>query len=113
MSREHRIFNLARLCTSNEEYPDSPEQSYEYLIKKGENSPYYTYSVIELLNVKYLKLQHSLNYKQEEVVNLEKSINATIDRLGRNEKTISLIENLANIQAYYLSQYKIAIKLLK
>ena len=107
-----RIFNLAKLCTTNEDYQVA-EQAYEYLINKGETNIYYTYSIVELLNVKYLKLQHSLSYNTDDVIALEKSFISAINNNGRNDRTISLIENLANIQSYYLSKYKDAIDLLK
>jgi tetratricopeptide (TPR) repeat protein len=100
-----RIYKLAQLCTSNKEY-SLAEDAYSYILKKGKNNPYYVNSSIEVINVRYQRIIHSFNYKQQEIKDLESSYTDALKEFGKSSITVSLIKNLAHLQAFYLDKYK-------
>ncbi len=106
------VYNIATLATSNDNY-DVAIKSHEYIISKGQESYYYYTSRIELLNVSLLKITTTINYSQQDIINIEKNYLSTIEELGKTSTTISLLKNLAHIQAFYLNKTKEAIDLLK
>ena len=110
-----RVYNLAELCTSNKEY-NLAEDAYEYIIKKGKNNPYYIMSSINLLNVRFQRILHSpqitTESRQSIIQDLEKSYISALAEFGKSSTTVSLIKNLAHIQAFYLDKYTEASDLL-
>ncbi|OIP01765.1 MAG: hypothetical protein AUJ97_06675 [Bacteroidetes bacterium CG2_30_32_10] len=106
------VFNLATLATSNECF-DVAIKSYAYIIAQGKESYYYYNSRIELLNVSFLKITTTINYSQQDILNLEKTYVSTIDELGKTITTIPLLKNLAHLQAFYLNKTTEAIDILK
>jgi len=106
------VFNLAALATSNENF-DVAIKSYAYIIAQGKESYYYYNSRIELLNVSFLKITTTINYSQQDILNLEKTYISTIDELGKTTTTIPLLKNLAHLQAFYLNKTTEATDILK
>jgi len=106
-----RVFDLARLCTANKDYDVSIE-AYEYLVSKGENSLLYTFSRVELLNVQFLAITESYKNDTNDLLELEKSFLSTLDEFGKSQTTLSLMLNLARLQAFYLDKSGEAIELL-
>ncbi len=106
-----RIDQLAKLSAANKDY-ENAIACYEYLILKGDESYYYLTSKMELVEVYNTKIITSGNYTQEDLVNLESNYNSTINELGRNASTSSLLRGLAHLQAFYLHNTDDAIILL-
>jgi TolA-binding protein len=107
-----RINTLAALSSENKDY-ETAIKCYEYLITKGDASYYYITSKMELVNVYNNKIIGSGNYTQEDLLNLEKTYNSTINELGRTASTSSMLRGLAHLQAFYLHNTDSAIVLLK
>lgn len=107
-----RIDALAALSSANGDY-ETAVKCYEYLISKGDESYYYITSKMELVNVYNDKIIGTGNYTQEDLLNLEKTYNSTINELGRTASTSSLLRGLAHLQAFYLHNTDSAIVLLK
>jgi len=107
-----RILNIARLSSANKDYEVAIE-AYNYILSKGKNSIYYYDCRIELINTRYLKITESLNYTKDDLLQLEKEYNLAIQEIGNNTNTISLIKNLAHLEAFYLNNDSIAKKILK
>ncbi len=106
-----RVFNIARLATSNEYY-DVAISAYQYIIDKGAESYYYLNSKIEILDVKYLKITTTLTYTKQELVSLEKEYISALAEFGKTSSSIPLMTNLAHLQAFYLDSSAAATKLL-
>ena len=106
-----RIYNLAKLFVSNNEY-NLAEDAYGFIIKKGNNNPYFVNSSIELLNVKYKKIIQSINYSKQDIIDLENNYISALNQFGKTSATIGLIKNLASVQGYYLDKYTEATNLL-
>lgn len=106
-----RLTGLARICTSNGQY-DIAIRCYQYVIDKGDVGYYYINSRMELLKVMNTKIVDG-NYTQEELTKLEQNYYATIDELGKNPGTVSLLKELAHLQSYYLNKTDSAASLLE
>jgi len=106
-----RIYDLAKLCTSNKNYKVAAE-AYLYVINQGEINPYYLSSRIHFLNVNYLIITNSFDYTTEDIVALENDYISTISEFGKNAPTIPLMRYLAHLQAFYLDKTDSAIILL-
>lgn len=106
-----RINALAALSSENKDY-ETAIKCYEYLITKGDESYYYITSKMELVNVYNDKIIGSGTYTQEDLLNLEKTYNSTINELGITASTSSMLRGLAHLQAFYLHNTDSAIVLL-
>ncbi len=106
-----RVLQIARLSAANKDY-DVAIDAYNYVLAKGEVTPYYFDSRIELINTRYSKITEDINYTQQELLNLQKDYNTAIIELGRNSNTVPLIKNLARLEAFYLYNDSLAIALL-
>jgi tetratricopeptide (TPR) repeat protein len=106
-----RINSLAKLCFSNEAYKTAI-QCYNYLIEKGPNTYYYTSSKIELVKVYNKKIIGTDNYTAEDLLSLEQTYNSTITELGITATTVSLLNGLAHLQAFYLHNTATAVSIL-
>ena len=106
-----RVFSIARLASSNEYY-DVAINAYNFIIKKGADNYYYINSKIEILDVKYLKVTNSITSSKQDIVNLEADYKSVLVELGKSSSSISIMKNLAHIEAFYLDKSDDAIKLL-
>lgn len=107
-----RIMGLAQLFAQNESY-DIAMRAYQYVLTKGKGNYFYTDARKELLNVTYQKITKKGNYTTIELGELEKNYIATIEELGKTASTVTLLKNLAHLQAFYLNKTKEAIDLLE
>ncbi|MCX6235552.1 MAG: tetratricopeptide repeat protein [Bacteroidetes bacterium] len=107
-----RVFNLAQLSASNNNY-DVAIEAYQYIItSKGASSTLYLKSRIELLGAEFLKLINSYNYSREYVLTLETDYTALLSELGRSTMTLPAIRNMAHLDAFYLDKSDQALQLL-
>ena len=107
-----RVYELARLCISNRAY-DHAIDAFNYIIKKGEEKPFYLSSVIGQLNARYLKIISGLFYQKSDLAMLEKDYITTVEAFGKTPETITMIRDLAHLQAFYLDKQDEAIEMLK
>jgi len=103
-----RIISIANLCASNKNY-DVAAKAYNYIIAEKEDSPYYLNSKIKLLNVMNKKITTTTTYVIRDLQQLEENYYATIDDLGQTSETVPLLQELAELQAYYLHNIDTAI----
>lgn len=106
-----RIMGLAQLYAQNEAY-DIAAKAYQYVIAKGSDSYFYTNARMELVNVQYTKIVSKGNYNLQDLTDLEKNYEVTIQELGKSSSTVSLLKNFAHLKAFYLNKSQEAINLL-
>ena len=98
-----RLISLAQLSASNLNY-DAAIKCYQYVIEKGKGNPYYITARIELLNTMNKKITENGTYTATDLQNLEKDYYSTLEELGRNAGTASLIRGLSHLQVFYLNK---------
>ncbi|MBL4652184.1 MAG: tetratricopeptide repeat protein [Flavobacteriales bacterium] len=103
-----RVVSLAQICKKNKEY-DLAIAAYEYVLAKGRKTPYYSISKKAVLNVMNEKITSTATYTKEDLANLETKYYETLDDLGRTQKTIDILKDLAVLQAFYIHNIDTAI----
>lgn len=108
-----RLIQLATICAEYGAY-DVAGDAYQYLIDKGEMSPFYYRAKQGLLDVKYEQVTSSSNYTQEDIEFLEKKYEEFVNNnIYRFEASGKALLRLAEIKAIYLHKVNEAIKLLE
>ena len=103
-----RVVSLAQICQKNKEY-DLAIDAYEYVLSKGRKSTYYTLCKKEVLNVMNEKITSTATYTKEDLANLETKYYEALDDLGRTQKTIDILKDLAVLQAFYIHNIDTAV----
>jgi tetratricopeptide (TPR) repeat protein len=106
-----RIFDLAALCVSNENY-DAAIEGYNYIIQKKANKDMMMRSRIELINTQFVQYQKTYSQDKNHLLLLKQEYIQLLDELGKTPFTIPLILNLAHLQAFYLGETDAAVALL-
>ena len=96
-----QVFKVANMAKTNEIY-DIAQQAYDYIVKKGPENPYYIASKVELLNVKFNKINKNYTLSEKELSVLVGEYEQTLAELGKNVQTIPIMRNYANILAFYV-----------
>lgn len=108
-----RIFKLAQMATNEKQY-DAAILCFEYIIKeKGKSCLYYIDSKQLLLATKRNLLTAGFNYSKEEIQLLEKEYESFLEEFGKARKTAGIMQELAELQAFYLNNLSKSIKLME
>ncbi|MDP4267008.1 MAG: tetratricopeptide repeat protein [Bacteroidota bacterium] len=102
-----RLYNLARICISNNSY-DVAAKCYQYVIDKGPRNAYYYNSKMELISSLYQKISSQVSYTQDELNDLNNKYIATINELGKTANAVEMIKEYAHYQAFYMKNIDIA-----
>ena len=106
------VFSVANLCLSNRDYEVAIE-AFDYIVKKGISNPYYTESLSGSLQAKFLKITEGYRYDKNDLLSLQQEYVSALDELGRNNRTVVLMRDLAHLQAFYLDELDNAVGLLE
>jgi tetratricopeptide (TPR) repeat protein len=107
-----RVFNFATICVNAGAY-DPAIQAYQYIIDKGPKGDNYTQAKMAQMSVMYQKLVNGGTYTQEELAGIENKYNAVLAELNKTAGTISLMQQLAHLEGFYLHRDSIAIGLMQ
>lgn len=108
----YRVLDLARISKGNQDYKTAIK-CYEYLSTKGIDNPYYTYSQTERIEVMQEEIFNSGLFISEAVDRLDKEYNETVETLGLNKSTVTLLVHWAHLKAYYKQDADTAIIILQ
>jgi tetratricopeptide (TPR) repeat protein len=106
-----RVMQLGNTCLNNENF-DVAIKCYDFIIEIGNSSKNFSAAKAYKLRALKLKLTKGGNFTQEELVALKKNYEVTLETLGWNAYSISTIQDLANLEAYYLNNSEQAIDIL-
>ncbi len=106
-----RIYDLAKICSSNKNW-DMAKRCYDYLIAKGSENLFYDSAIIEGLQVDYLSVTQKPQPAVDELLQLEQKLTKANERYKQGYNNTQILKNLANLKAYYLHKSDEAITLL-
>lgn len=106
-----RIYSLGQLSLANKDY-SAAEKCFEYIINQGKENPYFQNAKMKLVETLQDKVVSNNNYTQEDLKKLELAYEKTIEELGKNYLTFSLLTGLADLNAYYLDSVAAGIDIL-
>jgi tetratricopeptide (TPR) repeat protein len=107
-----RIMSLASLAATNLNY-ETAVKAYQYIVDKGADNINYIPARMELLNTQNKKITENNSYTKEDLLKLERDYLTTLNELGRNATTASLIRGLAHLETFYLDKADTAINVLE
>jgi tetratricopeptide (TPR) repeat protein len=108
----HRLFDLARICETNEKW-DTAIRCYEYLLEKGVNGAFYDVATIDILNVEFLSVTSKAQPSTAQLLSLEDRLKKAHLKYKSNMLTDKIVRSLAIVQANYLNKTGEAIELLQ
>ncbi|MFZ4549464.1 MAG: tetratricopeptide repeat protein, partial [Bacteroidales bacterium] len=106
-----RVFDLAALCVSNEDF-DAAIDGYKYIIKKNANKELVMRSRIEQINTEFKQYTKLFSQDKTKLLDMKQEYTQLLNDLGKTPFTIPLILNLAHLQAFYLGETSEATELL-
>lgn len=108
-----RVFNLALIAENDRDY-DAAIDGYNYIIgEKGKNSPFFIEAKRNMLACKRKKLTEGYAFTLDELRIVEKEYETFLEEVGRNNRTASIITELADLEAFYLKDLDKAMTLLE
>lgn len=107
-----RVLEVARLSTENMAF-ETASQAFQYVIDKGREAPFYMEALAGFLNARFLAITTSYTYDKDALMQVERDYQQALEELGVNAVTVSLVRNLAKLQAFYLGNTEQAIALLQ
>lgn len=107
-----RIFSLAAVCISLEEY-DVAVDGYRYIIEKGEDHVNYMRARNGLLDVQYLKVTKKAGFTSADIEQLVAEYTAYLNQYGQNWNTADAMKRLAEIYLFYSHEVSKAISLME
>lgn len=105
------IYELGQICVENKDFTTA-KRAFEAVVDLGEGTNYFLRATNAALNVRFLEVTTLRNYTATE---LQETINAykgAIATYGKRSSTVSLLTELAHIQAFYANKGTEAIDLL-
>ena len=109
----NRVFNLALIAENDRDY-DAALEGYSYIItEKGKGSPFFIEAKRNLLACKRKKLTEGYAFTKEELKEVEREYESFLEEVGRNNRTATIIAELADLEAFYLQDLDKAISLLE
>lgn len=109
----NRIYRLAQTAVREQQYEEGIE-AYQYIIEeKGSDSPYYIDSKRYALIAKRDQLIKGYTYTHDQLLELEGEYQAYIDEFGRSFNTAIIMQEMAELQAFYLDSLDNAIGVLE
>lgn len=106
-----RVFNLGMLAKKNEDY-ETAVKSFDYVVSKGNNSPYYISARLEYLKTLKTQITSDYSYTAEDISNLEAAYVTALSELGETSSTVMMMKELAHVKAFYGNNSTEAIEVL-
>jgi len=105
------IFKLGQMCVENNDFPTA-RKSFTYVIQLGESSAYYYRAENALLNTLYKEITINRNLTQTQIEQAIQQYETTLLKIGENYRTLPIVIELADIEAFYNQNAQKAIDLL-
>lgn len=106
------VYNIGKMAQRSKDY-ETARKAFKYVVDLGSNQPYYYVAEQLLLNTRFLEITTLRNYSKIELDEAISEYEATLERVGKNGKSIPIILELAHILAFYGDQAPAAKKLLE
>jgi tetratricopeptide (TPR) repeat protein len=107
-----QIVRLGNMAVNNKDY-DVAQKAYEFLIGKGEDSPYFMHAYMQNIHASYQKF---IAEEQKDLAsgrNLKELFDKGLEYLGYSEGTLQMIKEYAHLLAFYLGETDVAISILE
>ena len=108
-----RVYRLAEIAHNDKDY-DTAIAAYNYIVEdKGPTSSYYIGAKKNALACNRKKLTEGFDYTMESLRALEVDYETFLNEFGRNKTTASIVQELADLEAFYINDLYKAVDLLE
>ena len=107
-----QIAQMGQLVLNNKSYDDARD-AYEYILSKGEGSPYYEMAFAQNTHVNYLQYTNTSKGDMEAGQEIAQQFSETLNTLGYSIATLNLIREYAHLLGFYLDDSQKAIEVLE
>lgn len=107
-----KIFEIASIAYQNKDYK-SASTMYEYILKEYPNGDLYPYVRRWLIQTKEEIVKNTYPIDLENIRDLIAEYEQMFKEIGRTQKTMDAVRNVALLKAFYLDQHDEAIKILE
>jgi len=108
-----RVYRLAEIAHNDKAY-DTAIAAYNYIVEeKGATSSYYIGAKKNALACNRKKLTEGFDYTLENLRALETDYETFLNEFGRNKTTASIVQELADLEAFYINDLYKAVELLE
>lgn len=94
------LMRVANIAQSNQAY-DVAQECYATVAKKGKEGPFYFDSRVGELDVQFARLNRNFPIENKKLWALLHDYESALAELGKNEHTVPLMRNYADLMAYY------------
>jgi tetratricopeptide (TPR) repeat protein len=109
---ETRIYQLGQMALNNKMYDDAA-RAFNYLVEKGENTPFFVPAFVQNIHASYLHFTTGGIEPKPDGEQLAGRFESGLEMLGYNSGTIRLISDYAHLLAFYLGETEKAIAVLE
>ena len=106
-----QVMRVANIAQNNGNL-DVAEEAYQYMQRKGPDNPYYFDSRVGELNVGFARINANYSIDSASLNSLIRRYRAAFEELGKNERTLTLMRNYANLVAYHGGDAQEAVNIL-
>ncbi|MCB9224424.1 MAG: tetratricopeptide repeat protein [Crocinitomicaceae bacterium] len=98
-----KVYEIGEICEVNEAY-SSASKAYEYIIELGRVSPYYTRAIERNLKIGFDQITNRKSYTFEDLQTVATAYENALNDLGKDQSTIGILMQLAQIYAFYMNE---------
>lgn len=106
-----QLLRVAKIAYANEGY-DVAAESYRLLQQKGKENPHYFESRVGELEVEFARINKNYTIDSKKFAALRGRYEEAIAELGKNERTVPLMRNYAQLMAYHGNDAQAAVSML-
>lgn len=106
-----RVYDLGMICVENTDYTTA-RKAFTYVKNLGEDKPLFYRAENAMLNTRYKEITTLRNLSQSDIDETVLEYEKTLARVGKSNRTLPLMLELAHIQAFYNDKASTAIDLL-
>ena len=107
----NQLFRVADIAFHNEAY-DVAAEAYRLLQQKGPENPHYFASRVGELEVEFARINQNYSIENKYFQQLVERYESALAELGKNERTVPLMRNYANLMAYHGGDAQAAVSML-
>jgi len=107
-----QIVQLGNMALKNKKYDDA-KKAFDYLMEKGETSPYYRQAFSMKIHASYLQYITEFSDDKEKGEKLANEFKQGLEFLGFSPVTLNTIQEYAHLLAFYLNETDEAIEIIK
>jgi tetratricopeptide (TPR) repeat protein len=106
-----KVIELGGISLKNKDY-ESAIEAYEYVLREYRSSPYYPLARQRLINAREEQVRNTFPVDKEKIRALIGEYESLLGELGKNERTVEVMRNMAMLHAFQLDEKDQAIDIL-